>query len=173
MAMRAEVVGVDEENEVRIPYIDHSPSHIADTRQRDRTRHDTRNTHLAFDQVRRIGCLDDMASTQAAVGTQGNVLPALTARKPRGNASCPISRKLSLAAVLIEKTQEEIAVGLPLEELNAIGPDAGVPCAKLTREFGVAALCQRLFNNQEIIAAGVCFDEGNHAVLIVPQRSVQ
>jgi hypothetical protein len=37
----------------------------------------------------------------------------------------------------------------------------------------VTALRKRLIHDQEIVAAGVRFDKGNHAVLIVPQRSVK
>jgi hypothetical protein len=32
-------------------------------------------------------------------------------------------------------------------------------------------LCQRLFDNQKIIAAGVCLYKRNHGSLILPQRS--
>ena len=32
---------------------------------------------------------------------------------------------------------------------------------------------QRLFNDEEVVAAGMRFDERNHVVSIVPQRSIQ
>jgi hypothetical protein len=65
------------------------------------------------------------------------------------------------------------AVGLAMEELYAVRTNAGVPCTELTREFGVTALGQWLFNNEKVVAAGVRFDEGNHDASIVPQRSIQ
>jgi hypothetical protein len=36
----------------------------------------------------------------------------------------------------------------------------------------VPALRKRLFNKEKVVAAGMRFDEGNHDVSIVPQRSV-
>jgi hypothetical protein len=37
----------------------------------------------------------------------------------------------------------------------------------------MAALRQRLFDEEEVVAAGMRLDEGNHDASIVPQRSMQ
>jgi hypothetical protein len=37
----------------------------------------------------------------------------------------------------------------------------------------MAALGQGLFDDQEVVAAGMRFDERNHVASIVPQRSIQ
>src|SRR5882757_6130845 len=101
------------------------------------------------------------------MGAQRNILPALAPRQPRGDAARTVARKLRLASVSVEQTQEQIATRLPLKELNAVGPDTGVSRTELARKFSMAALGQWLFDDEKIIAAGMRFDEGNHVASIV------
>ena len=135
--------------------------------------HHTGNPHLAFYQIQRVGGLDDMARAQAAMGAQRNVLPSLTPRQPRGDTTCTVARELRLATVGVEETQEQIAISLALKKLDAVGAHAGIPSTELSRKFSMAALRQRLFDDEEVVTAGVRFDERNHDASIVPQRSIQ
>src|SRR5258708_14667774 len=104
---------------------------------------------------------------------QRDVLPALTAGEPCVHATWAIAGELSLTTIGVEKTQEEIVIRLALQELNAVGTHTGVPCAELTCELRMTALSQRLFNDEEVVAASVRFDKGNHDASIVPQRSMR
>src|ERR1700722_1137133 len=149
-----------------ISHIHHCSSHVAHTGKVDRPRHHTRNAHLAFNKVKRIVGLDYTASTQTSMSIQGYLSPAFTVGKPRCDATRPIAGELCLAAVCIKQTQEQIPVGSALQELNTIGAHTCVSRTKLARELCVTALGQRLFDNQEVIAAGVRFNEGNHVSLL-------
>jgi hypothetical protein len=121
MAVCAEILCLDKQNEVRIPDIHHSSSNIADAGQLDRPRHHTGDAHLAFDQVQRVSILDNMAGAQAAMSTQRNILPAFTPRQPSGNATRTVAGELRLATIGVEEAKKQIATGLTLQELDAIG----------------------------------------------------
>ena len=50
----------------------------------------------------------------------------------------------------------------PAKEFNAVRADAGVALAKAARELGAIQIACGVFrNDQEIVAAGVSFGEGN------------
>jgi hypothetical protein len=102
------------------------------------------------------------------MGAQSNVLPSLTPRQPRRDTTRAVAGELRLATISIEETKEQIAPGLTLKKLDAIGADTGVSSAELACEFSVTALGQRLFDNEKVVAAGMRFDERNHDASIVP-----
>jgi hypothetical protein len=156
-----------------ITHIHHCSSHTAYTEKLDRPRHHTRNAHLGFNKVKRIVSLDNTTSTQTSMRIQRNLSPAFAVGKPRCDAARPIAGELCLAAVCIKQAQEQIPVGSALQELDTIGAHTCVPHAELARELCVTALGQRLFDNQEVIAAGVRFNEGNHVSLLCLKRSRQ
>jgi hypothetical protein len=169
VSVRAEILRLNEQNKVRIPHVHHSSRNIADAWHLDRTRHHTWNPHLAFDQIQRVGSLNHVASAQATMGTQRNILPAFTPRQPSGNATRTVAGELRLATIGVEETQEQIAIGPTLQKLDAVGADTGISRTELACELSMAALGQRPFNDEEIVAAGMRFDEGNHDASIVPQ----
>jgi hypothetical protein len=167
--MSAEVIVINKKNKMWIPNVDHRSSDIADAWQFDRARHHSRNSHLALNQVKRVGSLKNPAGAKAAMRSQLDTLPALTTGKPRSNAPRSIPRKLRLAAIRIEQPQKKNAVGPSIQKLNPIRPDAGIPCTQLARKISMAARSQRLLNDKKVIAASMRFDERNHSS-IVPQR---
>jgi hypothetical protein len=166
--MSAEVIVINKKNKMRIPNVDHRSSHIADAWQFDRARHHSRNSHLALDQVKRIGSLKDPAGAKAAMRSQLDTLPALTAGQPRCHTTRSIPRELRLAAIRIEQPKKKTAVGPSIQKLNPVSSDTRIPCTQLARKIAMPPLGQRLLNDKKVIAASMRFDERNHSS-IVPQ----
>ena len=87
-------------------------------------------------------------------------LEAFAGGEPGGDAAGAVAGELGFGAVGVEEAEEEVAVGAAVEELDAVGADAGVAAAELAGEGGVAVEGEGLFDDEEVVAAGVGFDEG-------------
>jgi hypothetical protein len=166
--MSAEVVVVNKKNKMWVPNIDHRSDYIADVWQFNRARHYPRNSHLALNQVKRVGSLKNPAGAKAAMRSQLDTLPALTTGQPRCHTTRSIPRELRLAAIRIEQPKKKIPAGPSIQKLNPVRSDTRVPCTQLARKIGMPPLGQRLLNDKKVIAASMRFDERNHCS-IVPQ----
>src|SRR4030081_1381011 len=136
----AEILCLDEQNKVRIAHVHHSSRNIAHVGQLDRAWHHPRNPHLALDQIKGVGNLNDVAGPEAAMCTQRDVLLPFTPRQPSGDAARPVAGEFRLATVSIEESQKKVAVRLTLQELDAVGTHARIPSTQLSRKVSMVAL---------------------------------
>ncbi len=102
------------------------------------------------------------------MSAQRNIHPSLTPRQPSGDTTRTVAGELRLATVSVEEAQKKIAISLRLQKFDAVSAHAGVPRTELSRKFGVAALGQLLFDDEEVVTAGMRLDERNHDASIVP-----
>ena len=148
-SLRTEILRLDENNKVRIPHIHHRSGNIAHAGHLNRARHHAWNPHLALDQVHRIGSLHHAAGAQPpCVPKATSVLPSLLASHA-ATQRVPLPESSASLPSALNSRRKNSPFGLTLQKLDSIGAHAGVPRAELPRKFSMAALRQRLFNNQE------------------------
>jgi hypothetical protein len=107
--------------------------------------------------------LYDAAGADTPVRAQCDLLNPLAMREPGSDTTSAIAGEFGLAAIGIEKPQEEItrpAAGA-VKELNAVATDAGVARAEPARELCVKAAGHSLLDYEKVVAARVCFDKWN------------
>jgi hypothetical protein len=76
---------------------------------------------------------------------QSNLSKSLATRKPGRNTPRPIARELRLAAIRIEQPQKKLAIRSPLQELNPIRANTGIPRTQLPRQLQVLPPRELLF----------------------------
>src|ERR1035438_236930 len=109
----------------------------------------------------------DGAKAHAGIGFEGE----LVARggiaffgHPRGYAACAVAADLGDGAIGIVQADAAGGVAGPRKELDAVGADACVPFAKALGEDRFVHAADIVFiDDQKIIAACVCLDEGNQS----------
>ena len=93
----------------------------------------------------------------------GREIAAFALSEPRSDAAGSVAAELGFVAVSVEEAKEEGAIGAAFEELDAVGADPGVALAELASDFVVPADGFALLDDEEVVAAGVGFDEGEGA----------
>ena len=107
----------------------------------------------------------DAANARAGVGEDFEIVAGLGAerfRHPRGHATRAVAADFRNRSVgVVQADAAGVGAG-PAEEFNAVRADAGVALANAARELGAVEIANVVFrNDQEIVAAGVSFSEGN------------
>ena len=167
-----EVPALDEHHEVWIPTFTIAPA-TSPTPSTTIVRGITRGTPISLSiRYNGIGRLNDAAGAQPSMGSQRNLAQVLAVRQPCRDAAGSIAGELSLAAIRVEQPQEIITTRppswCPIEKLNPIGADAGVPGAQPPRQRSVRPPGYRLIKNQEIIATGMGLHKREHLTLNPP-----
>jgi len=102
-----------------------------------------------------------------AYGVAGAEL--LVAGHPGGNAAGSVAGDFGSGAVGVDEVNAAGAVARPLEELDAVGADAGVAGAEFDGERGTGLA----FDDEEVVAAGVGLGEVGHWCFLVPSQGLK
>ena len=95
--------------------------------------------------------------------TQDDLRSVLGVSKKGSDTACAVAGELGLRAISIEESQKELARAVTaVHKLYAVCTNACGPGAQTLRKRGMAAVGERLLQNQEVIAVGVSFCEWNH-----------
>ena len=161
-SMAAEVLTLRKEDEVRVADVHHCARNIAgNTLDPYRTTHHPRHTHAGLDPPGPDVLTHHAALPQSTVRPQRDLAQTLTGGQPGGYATCTVPAQLGLTAIRVEEAQKQAAVRSSFKKFDPIRTDAGVARTELLRQRGVLPLRDRLFHDQEIVAARVRFHKRN------------
>ena len=144
-----------------VAYVDHGSFDGADGGEVDGAGHDAGDAHVGADEVVGVGGADDLAGAGASVGFEGDLGEGFGGGEPGGYAAGAVAGELGFGAVGVEEADEEGAVGAAVEELDAVGADGVGAVAEFFGEGGVVVAGDGFVEDEEVVAVGVGFDEGD------------
>src|SRR6185437_10188913 len=169
-AVDLERVVISDDHKMGIAGRNFGPFNYGSIGEPDRSRNDCRNPHAGGDVDAEAAVAADavyVAHTQAGVGRDFNRIARLRGERfghPRGDAARAVTTDLSSGTVGIVEMDAACAGPCPAEEFDSVGTDAGAAGAKTAGEIGAIGQARGVVRyDQEIVAAGMGFGEGNQA----------
>ena len=169
-AVDIECFVINDDHKMRIASGNFGPFNYGSIGEPDRSRNDCRNPHAGGDvDAEAAGAADAVyvAHTQAGVGRDFKRIARLRGERfghPRGDAARAVTTDLGGGTVGIVEMDAACAGPCPAEELDSVGADAGAAGAKTAGELGAISQARGFVRyDQEIVAAGMGFGEGNQA----------